>query len=87
MAEGQRRGRTLGFPTANLEEIGEAIPAFGVYAVRVSDATFAWSFGTLDDRSPAHVATVWIGLLLAAAVVPFVAWELDLFQAGEDDAR
>ena len=53
----------------------------------VSRAILAWSFGTLDDRSPAHAATVWIGLALAAAVVPFVAWELDLFQAGEDDAR
>jgi iron complex transport system permease protein len=47
----------------------------------------AWTFGTLEDRSAVHAATVWIGLLLAAIVVPFVAWELDLFQAGEEDAR
>jgi iron complex transport system permease protein len=53
----------------------------------VSRALMAWTFGTLDDRSPLHVTTVWIGLLVAAAVVPFVAWELDLFQAGEEDAR
>ncbi|MBW2414342.1 MAG: bifunctional riboflavin kinase/FAD synthetase [Deltaproteobacteria bacterium] len=32
---GDRRGRTLGFPTANLEPDNELIPANGVYATRV----------------------------------------------------
>lgn len=32
---GQRRGQTLGFPTANLEQVGTLIPKDGVYAVRV----------------------------------------------------
>jgi riboflavin kinase/FMN adenylyltransferase len=32
---GQRRGRTLGFPTANLEEVPSLIPGDGVYAARV----------------------------------------------------
>lgn len=36
VATGQKRGRTLGFPTANLEEIQTLIPADGVYAVRVT---------------------------------------------------
>jgi riboflavin kinase / FMN adenylyltransferase len=31
---GQRRGQTLGFPTANLEQITTVIPADGVYAVQ-----------------------------------------------------
>jgi riboflavin kinase / FMN adenylyltransferase len=31
--EGQRRGRTIGFPTANLGGVPQAIPAYGVYAV------------------------------------------------------
>jgi riboflavin kinase / FMN adenylyltransferase len=31
---GARRGRTIGFPTANLEEVETLIPAVGVYAVR-----------------------------------------------------
>ncbi|MGH7055147.1 MAG: bifunctional riboflavin kinase/FAD synthetase [Stellaceae bacterium] len=36
VAEGDKRGRTIGFPTANLG-LGEYLrPAFGVYAVRVS---------------------------------------------------
>jgi riboflavin kinase/FMN adenylyltransferase len=30
---GDRRGRTIGFPTANLECANEFVPAFGVYAV------------------------------------------------------
>lgn len=32
---GDGRGRLLGFPTANLEEIPELLPGFGVYAVAV----------------------------------------------------
>jgi len=35
VVEGDRRGRTLGFPTANLEPENELIPARGVYATRV----------------------------------------------------
>jgi riboflavin kinase/FMN adenylyltransferase len=31
---GDARGRTLGFPTANLGRVGEMLPAHGVYAVR-----------------------------------------------------
>ena len=33
---GQARGRTIGFPTANLGEIRQLIPAPGVYAVKVT---------------------------------------------------
>ena len=36
VALGDRRGRTIGFPTANLELDDYLRPAFGVYAVRVS---------------------------------------------------
>ena len=32
---GQRRGQTLGFPTANLNEVDNLVPGNGVYAVRV----------------------------------------------------
>ncbi len=35
VVEGDRRGRTLGFPTANLAVEGGLLPADGVYAVRV----------------------------------------------------
>jgi riboflavin kinase/FMN adenylyltransferase len=33
VVHGQHRGRTIGFPTANLDGIAEAIPASGVYAI------------------------------------------------------
>ncbi len=33
--EGDRRGRTIGFPTANLGEVPEALPRNGIYAVLV----------------------------------------------------
>jgi riboflavin kinase/FMN adenylyltransferase len=38
--EGDRRGRTLGFPTANLDPENEVLPAQGVYAgrIRILDA-------------------------------------------------
>jgi riboflavin kinase/FMN adenylyltransferase len=34
VAVGQKRGRTLGFPTANLEGVETVVPGNGVYAVR-----------------------------------------------------
>jgi riboflavin kinase / FMN adenylyltransferase len=33
---GAQRGRTIGFPTANLEQVGTLLPGNGVYAVRVA---------------------------------------------------
>ena len=35
VVEGHRRGKSLGFPTANLDSGTHVIPAFGVYAARV----------------------------------------------------
>jgi riboflavin kinase/FMN adenylyltransferase len=37
VGRGAERGRTIGFPTANLEQIATVIPADGVYAVRGHD--------------------------------------------------
>jgi riboflavin kinase/FMN adenylyltransferase len=39
---GQRRGQSLGFPTANLEHIATLIPGDGVYAVRAWIDNKAW---------------------------------------------
>ncbi len=52
----------------------------------VGRAVIAWSFGTLDDRSPAHAATILGGVALASATLPFLVVELDLFAGGEADA-
>jgi riboflavin kinase/FMN adenylyltransferase len=35
VAHGDRRGRTIGFPTCNLPDVAEELPPFGVYAVLV----------------------------------------------------
>jgi riboflavin kinase / FMN adenylyltransferase len=35
VVHGRERGRTIGFPTANLESITECLPPDGVYATRV----------------------------------------------------
>jgi iron complex transport system permease protein len=53
----------------------------------VSRSIMAWSFGTLEDRSALHAATVWAGLLAACLAIPLVARELDLFKGGEADAQ
>jgi riboflavin kinase/FMN adenylyltransferase len=51
VVEGARRGRTLGFPTANLADVCEALPPNGVYACAV-DALDA------DGRAHALAAAV-----------------------------
>ncbi|QEF96722.1 Riboflavin kinase [Stieleria maiorica] len=49
VGHGDRRGRTLGFPTANLEQIDVVIPAAGVYA----------GYASVDDTR--HPAAIHIG--------------------------
>jgi riboflavin kinase/FMN adenylyltransferase len=39
---GAQRGRTIGFPTANLDEVLTVLPANGVYAVRATVGGRAW---------------------------------------------
>src|SRR5262249_18903073 len=38
VVKGDERGRTIGFPTANLGEVPELFPSNGVYAVRVHES-------------------------------------------------
>ncbi len=47
VAHGAKRGRLIGFPTANLEQIDELLPSDGVYAVLVDEIT---------DRGPVAIA-------------------------------
>jgi riboflavin kinase/FMN adenylyltransferase len=65
VAVGQKRGRTLGFPTANLDNIATLIPADGVYAGRVSREGRIWpaavnigpnpTFSEHDRKIEAHL--------------------------------
>jgi riboflavin kinase/FMN adenylyltransferase len=62
---GQRRGQSIGFPTANLEAIPTLIPGDGVYAVRVRWQGRTWSgaanvgpnptFGELARKVEVHL--------------------------------
>jgi riboflavin kinase/FMN adenylyltransferase len=50
---GQRRGRTIGFPTANLEQLTTVVPGDGVYAVRAQLADGAsWPAGANIGPNP-----------------------------------
>jgi riboflavin kinase/FMN adenylyltransferase len=42
ITHGAKRGRTLGFPTANLEAVDTLLPGFGVYAGRAYAADKTW---------------------------------------------
>ncbi len=42
VGQGEKRGRTIGFPTANLEKIETLIPGDGVYAVRAWHRDTCW---------------------------------------------
>jgi riboflavin kinase/FMN adenylyltransferase len=57
VVEGAKRGRTLGFPTANLGDPQTLLPAAGVYAA----TAMADGDGTEDDRSGWYPAAVHIG--------------------------
>ncbi|HEY1860825.1 MAG TPA: riboflavin biosynthesis protein RibF [Gemmataceae bacterium] len=62
---GQRRGKTIGFPTANLERMETLIPGNGVYAVRAEHREKVWpgaanigpnpTFGENDRKVEAHL--------------------------------
>ncbi len=89
-------GRRLSVPTLLLAGIAmntlvggvlAALQSFTLQDFEVSRAILAWTFGTLDDRSGWQVGLVWGALVCSAAVVPFVALELDLFAGGEEDAE
>ncbi len=95
LAGGGVSGR-ISIPTLLMLGIAINVMAGGILAaiqaavlgdVDVARAIFAWTFGMLEDRTDAQVALVWGALAIAALVIPFVAFELDLFAAGEDDAQ
>ncbi len=64
-----------------------ALQSLTLRDLEVSRAMLAWTFGTLEDRTDWQVLMVWSGLAIAAACIPFVSNELDLFGGGEEDAQ
>ncbi|MEE9391697.1 MAG: iron ABC transporter permease [Planctomycetota bacterium] len=63
-----------------------AIQAVSLKDYEIARAIFAWTFGSLEDKSFGQAVLVWWAVLAAAACIPFVADELDLFVGGEEDA-
>lgn len=61
VVRGDQRGRTIGFPTANLDEVVELLPRDGVYAV------------TVDELDAAGEATALGGGVMNVGVRPTVA--------------
>ena len=49
VVRGDERGRALGFPTANLDDVTEMLPPHGVYAVKVDDLDAQGEAGPLAE--------------------------------------
>ncbi len=77
VVRGQGRARHLGFPTANLEGVEEALPPYGVYAVRVDRAGAEGAEG--EPLGPG-VANIGVRPTLAAGF----AVEAHLLEGGRD---
>jgi riboflavin kinase/FMN adenylyltransferase len=79
VVEGERRGRTLGFPTANLDVRGGLLPADGVYAVHMLDRPGVANLGTrptfagMSRRLEVHLLDFSGDLYGRPVVVTFVA--------------
>src|SRR5438034_2254121 len=57
VGHGQKRGRTIGFPTANLEKIETLIPGDGVYAVRAWHRDTCWPGAANIGPNPTFAET------------------------------
>jgi riboflavin kinase/FMN adenylyltransferase len=71
---GQRRGRTIGFPTANLEHIETVIPGDGVYAVWAEVEEQAWAGAANIGPNPTF------GEHLRKVEVHLIDFEGDLYE-------
>jgi riboflavin kinase/FMN adenylyltransferase len=82
VAIGRQRGRTIGFPTANLERIETLLPRDGVYAVRVYRGIESWpgaanigsnpTFGEAARKVEVHLIDFQGDLLGQILVVDFL---------------
>jgi riboflavin kinase / FMN adenylyltransferase len=80
---GDRRGRTIGFPTANLGEVEEALPPWGVYAVLVDREEASGGAAALA-RGVANIGvrpTVTPGETRPSVEVHLFDWSGDLYGA------
>jgi riboflavin kinase/FMN adenylyltransferase len=99
VGQGEKRGRTLGFPTANLEQISTMIPAPGVYAavahigqIEHPAAIHVGSNPTFkqhDSKVEVHVLDFWGDLYGSVLQVDFLTQVRDIarFDSSEDLVR
>ncbi|MBK8252120.1 MAG: bifunctional riboflavin kinase/FAD synthetase [Polyangiaceae bacterium] len=78
VVKGDQRGRTIGFPTANIDGVVEALPAFGVYAVAVDHISESFQ----AHRLGVGVANIGIRPTVKVDAMPSV--EVHLFNFAED---
>jgi riboflavin kinase/FMN adenylyltransferase len=82
VGSGRQRGRTIGFPTANLERIETLLPGDGVYAVRVYRGLESWpgaanigpnpTFGEFGRKVEVHLIEFQGDLLGQVLLVDFL---------------
>lgn len=70
VAQGDQRGRTIGFPTANLQAIPMLCPPVGVYAARVAKFEAAQPGGNASDSSAVLGNADPVGLPVALHIGP-----------------
>jgi riboflavin kinase/FMN adenylyltransferase len=75
VARGEARGRTIGFPTANVEETTELVPKNGVYAVVVD---------RLDEARALGRGVMNVGVRPTVAKEPRRSQEVHLFDFDQD---
>ena len=89
------RGGVISIPTLLLAGLAvnavvggllAAIQSFALSDFDLARALLSWGFGRITDHGIGAVATLFASLAVGASVIPFVASELDLFQASETDA-
>jgi riboflavin kinase/FMN adenylyltransferase len=81
---GAKRGRTIGFPTANLGDVATLLPAEGVYAVRAIAGGKTWAaaanigpnptFGEHARKIEVHLLDFQGDLYDSVLAIEFVAW-------------
>ncbi|MEZ4302248.1 MAG: bifunctional riboflavin kinase/FAD synthetase [Polyangiaceae bacterium] len=89
VVRGDQRGRTIGFPTANMGDVVEALPPFGVYAVAVDRVTGddPETGASRAEQLGAGVANIGVRPTVKVDAPPSVEVHLFDFDADLYDAR
>jgi riboflavin kinase / FMN adenylyltransferase len=87
---GQQRGRTIGFPTANLTQVRSLLPADGVYAVGVRCASGRWLGAANIGSNPTfdeNIRKIEVHLLDFSGQILGETLTIDFFERCRDTRR